>query len=174
MWTIKKASNLKRYQPLSENYRWVDNKILIQQANSISSNNQYNLIGRAGSRGSNLSSVTPQSSRKEFILSRLKENYKNADLSKNGYYVPPNGLNKITNSNSQKSQPILGGLRNNLSKRYISNQYSSEISTPQGLQPKAILNQKRIDTSSVRSSRISGLKQSNSKPMSAQVPSWWG
>lgn len=117
----------KKYQPLSENYRGVQNKLSIQAANPSSN---YHLIGRGGSRG-NISSITPHSGRKDNILiSRLKENYKNANLSKHGYYVPPIGLRKAANLSSQRSQPVLSNLRNNLAKKYVSNQYSLDHGNP--------------------------------------------
>ena len=47
----------RRYHPLSENYRGVENKLSLQIANPTPQSNQYNLIGRAGSRGSNQSSL---------------------------------------------------------------------------------------------------------------------
>ena len=50
-----KDSQQRRYHPLSENYRGVENKISLQIANPTPNSNQYNLIGRAGSRGSNQS-----------------------------------------------------------------------------------------------------------------------
>ena len=80
----------------------------------------------------------------------------------------------MANMNSQRSQPILGGLRNNLAKRYLSNQYSIDNGTPHGLPPKAIINQKRGEMYSAQGNSRSVLKQSNSKPMSANIPSWWG
>ena len=159
-----KESKQRRYHPLSENYRGVENKISLQVANPSPHSHKYNLIGRVGSRGSNQSSG----------LSGLKENNKNADISKAGYYAPPSGLRKMANVNSQRSQPILGGLRNNLSKRYLSNQYSIDPSTPQGLPPKAIVNQKRGEMYSAQANSRSALKKSSSKPMSANIPSWWG
>jgi len=163
-----------RYHPLSENYRGVDNKLSLQLANPTPTSNQYNMIGRAGSRGSNLSSVTPHSSRKELILSKLKENYKNVDITKHGYYVPPTGLRKMANINSQRSQPVLGGLRNNLAKRYMSNQYSIDHSGQSGLPPTGIISQKRGEISSVNKKSRMLPKQPSGKPMSAKVPTWWG
>jgi hypothetical protein len=174
-------SKQNRYHPLSENYRGIENKLSIQAANP---GHNYNLIGRAGSRGHNISSITPHSGRKDNILiSRLKdnskylkENYKNANISKHGYYVPPVGLRKAGNLNSQRSQPILGGLRNNLSKRYMSNQqYSLDHGNIRGLPPTGIVNQKRSELSSVQQhSRVGGKPRSSNKPMSAKSPSWWG
>ena len=107
-------------------------------------------------------------------MSKLKENYKNAEQSNGGYYIPPSGLRKMANMNSQRSQPILGGLRNNLAKRYLSNQYSVDHGTPNGLPPKSIISQKRGDLYTAQGNSRAALKQSNSKPMSAHVPSWWG
>lgn len=168
----------RRYQPLSENYRGVENKLSLQVANPNipSGHGQYNLIGRAGSRGNNPSSITPQSDRKDNILiSKLKENYKNSNISNHGYYVPPNGLRKMANVNSQRSQPILGGLKNNLGRRYASNQYSVDSVNERGLPPRSILNQKRTDLSSAKlKQRINSRHQYNLKPMSAKAPAWWG
>lgn len=164
--------NARRYHPLSENYRGIENN-LASQANL---KHNYHLIGRAGSRGSGVSSITPNTGRKDNILvSRLKENYKNANLSKHGYYVPPVGLRKGANINSQRSQPILGGLRNGLAKRYMSNQYSLDSGNIRGLPPTGIINQKRTELSSAQlQSRIAAKNNSKAKPMSAKSPSWWG
>lgn len=165
----------RRYQPLSENYRGVENKLSLQVANPTPSNApQYNHMSRGGSRGHQVSSITPNSSRKEGILvSRLKENYKNSGISNQGYYVPQSGLRKMANVSSQRSQPILGGLRNNLARRYVSNHPS--IDNPSALPSAGIINQKRVDLSSARlKQRINTRHQYNMKPMSAKAPSWWG
>jgi hypothetical protein len=170
----------RRYQPLSENYRGIENKLSLQVANpnlpSNQNQNQYNMIGRAGSRGSNPVSITPLSDRKDnYHISKLKENYKNSNIVNNGYYVPPTGLNKMAGVNNQRSQPILGGLRNNLGRRYASNQYSVDSAKARGLPPPGITNQKRADLSSAQQKqRINSRHEYNIKPMSAKSPAWWG
>lgn len=173
-----RQSNKRRYQPLSENYRGIGDKLSLQASNPepVPVGHQYNLIGRAGSRGNNISSNTPHSDRKDgLIASKLKENYKNSNLANHGYYIPPTGLRKIANLNSQRSQPVLGGLRNNLAKRYMSNQSSIEQSGLNGLPPAGIINQKRSDLYSANTKhRINSRHQYNIKPMSAKAPSWWG
>lgn len=169
----------RKYQPLSENYRGIDHRPSLQMANPnvVPPSNQYNLIGRAGSRGSNLSSVTPHSGRKDaLIVSKLKENYRNANISNHGYYIPPNGLRKMANLNSQRSQPVLSSLRNNLGKRYMSNQSSIENSRVKGLPPTNISHiSNRGDLSSAKlRNRINSKHQYSVKPLSAKAPAWWG
>lgn len=166
----------RRYQPRSENYRGVDHRPSLQAANPTPTSNQYSMIGRAGSRGNNISSITPHSVRKDGILiSRLKENYKNSNITNHGYYIPPSGLRKMANLNSQRSQPILGGLRNNLGKRYASNQHSIDHQRPSGLPPPGIISQKRGDIGSAHlKSRMNSKHQYSVKPLSAKAPSWWG
>jgi hypothetical protein len=168
----------RRYQPLSENYRGIENKLSLQVANpNLPSNHgQYNMIGRAGSRGTNPVSITPLSDRKDDIhISKLKENYKNSNIVNNGYYVPPTGLKKMAGVNSQRSQPILKGLRNNLGRRYASNQYSVDSTKSRGLPPPGITNQKRADLSSAQQKqRINSRHEYNLKPASAKSPAWWG
>jgi hypothetical protein len=172
--------NRRKYQPLSENYRGVENKLSLQMANPTPTSGHYHLIGRAGSRGNGISSVTPHSDRKDALLiSKLKENHNNPTISNRGHYLPPRGLRKIGGGgvNSQRSQPIMSGLKNNLARRYVSNQHS--IDNPnvgRGLPPTVgILNQRRVDLNSGRTKqRINSRQQYNAKPMSAKTPSWWG
>jgi len=170
----------RKYQPLSENYRGIENKLSLQMANPTPTSGHYHLIGRAGSRGKGISSVTPHSDRKDALLiSKLKENHKNPTISNRGHYVPPRGLRKIGGGiNSQRSQPIMSGLKNNLARRYVSNQQHSidNANVGRGLPPTVgVLNQRRAQLNSGRAKqRINSRHQYNVKPMSAKAPSWWG
>lgn len=150
---------------------------IVSNQNLPTSYNQGGRILNKASRGG--SSITPHSERKEGLLvSKLKENYKNANISNNGYYVPPNAMRKIPGINSQRSQPMLGGLRNNLSKKYHSNQYSVDQGKIRGLPPPRqdrIINYKRGELSSAKQKhRWNSKHQHNLKPSSAKPPSWWG
>ena len=145
--------------------------------NIPTANHQRHAIGKGQYRGG--SSITPHSQRKEGLLvSQLKENYKNANISNHGYYVPPRGINKLSGINSQRSQPVLGGLRNNLAKKYNSNQYSIDHGKIRGLPPPRadrIINYRRGDLSSAKNKhRVKSNHQYNIKPSSAKPPSWWG
>ena len=180
-----RANNYRKYHPLSENYRGLENKLSLQGADNQAPPRNYNLIGRAGSRGNNLSSITPQSDRKEAqYVSKLKENYKNIDIRKHGYYVPPSGMRKYANINSQRSQPLLNGLKNNLARRYVSNQHSVDQGHQDGIPPAGINSNRRNDLSSAQlrgagrelrglNARLNARRQ-YMKPLSAKTPSWWG
>jgi len=171
-----KHSQRRRYQPLSENYRGINNKLSLQDANKNipTSQHQSTIIEKAGMRGG--PSITPLSGRKEGLLGpRLKENYKNSDITNRGYYVPPRGLNKYARVNSQRSQPVLTGLKNNLARRYASNKYSIDNGQGRGLPPPGIVNYRRVDLNSAKKKyRMNNKHQYNLKPMSAKVPQWWG
>ena len=124
--------------------------------------------------------MTPHSQRKEIgPPSRLKENYKTSDnLSRGGYYVPNRGLNKYAGGGSQRSQPVLGGLKNNLTRKYVSNHNSTGEGRTRVLPPSVkAINQRRIDLGSAKKSQKYRMKkrhQHKLKPMSAKAPTWWG
>lgn len=170
-------SQRRRYQPLSENYRGVNNKLALQvNHNEVpKSGHQYNLIGKAGSRGG--SSITPHSNRKEVLMpTRLKENYKISENSNKGYYGGKKHIGKLPKGGSQRSQPVLGGLKNSLARRYVSGQNSTENVSGRVLpHPVNAINHRRVDLNSAKKKyRMNYKHQYNIKHMSAKSPSWWG
>eukprot|EP00343_Euplotes_focardii_P006465 CAMPEP_0205810128 /NCGR_PEP_ID=MMETSP0205-20121125/14303_1 /ASSEMBLY_ACC=CAM_ASM_000278 /TAXON_ID=36767 /ORGANISM="Euplotes focardii, Strain TN1" /LENGTH=275 /DNA_ID=CAMNT_0053087939 /DNA_START=42 /DNA_END=866 /DNA_ORIENTATION=- len=193
----------RKYQPLSENYRGAGNinrdrhevsqsgiypdKRLNYGKNQYlpSYKNQRNMNGKLSQRAG--PSITPHSERKEGLLHpRLKENYKNANIQNNGQYIPPNGIKKLASINSNRSQPMLGGLRNNLRQKpgsgiveglnkYNSNQHSVDNGKLRGLNLKGNkqISTRRGDLSSAKqNNRIRSKHQYNLKPSSAKAPTW--
>jgi hypothetical protein len=94
---VADISHLKRkYQPLSENYRGIDQKYSLQMANPNNiPNSNYHLIGRAGSRRQKPSSITPSGKKDDLLVSKLRDNYKNSNIANGGHYIPPTNLRKI-------------------------------------------------------------------------------